>query len=241
MHCHIDLYKDPVSVIRAAEQEHIYTVAVTNAPFVFRNTEALVGTSKYVRAAAGLHPELVGSHGHQIDQLRSLLHETRYVGEIGLDYTTVDPSLRKKQRDVFEKILGWCAEDSNKILTLHSRRASSEVISMVGANFTGSPILHWFTGTSREVERAANYGFYFSVNPAMSRSKKGRLLIEAMPTDRVLTESDGPLAGVGKIPQFRPGDVRLAVEDISGLWKAPFEEASKRIRENFRNLLKPDS
>lgn len=237
MHCHIDLYKDPASAIRSAERDHVYTIAVTNAPFVFENTAHLVATSRYVRAAAGLHPELVGSHGHQIDKLRPLLDRTRYVGEIGLDYTTLDESLREKQRHVFGKALEWCAEYSDKIVTLHSRRASADVISMVGSGFNGKAVLHWFSGTKKEVERAANFGFYFSVNPAMSQSKKGQSLIAAMPIERVLTESDGPLVGVGQNSQLHPADVKLAVQDISTLWRVSFDETRSRICENFRTIV----
>lgn len=236
-HCHIDLYKDPVSAIHSAERDHVYTIAVTNAPFVFENTADLVATSRYVRAAAGLHPELVGSHGHQIDKLRPLLDRTRYVGEIGLDYTTLDESLREKQRHVLSKALEWCAEYSDKIVTLHSRRASADVISMVGSGFNGKAVLHWFSGTKKEVERAANLGFYFSVNPAMSRSKKGQSLIAAMPIERVLTESDGPLVGVGQHSQLHPADVKLAVQDISTLWRVSFDETRSRICENFRTIV----
>ncbi len=94
--------------------------------------------------------------------------------------------------------MGWCAEEEDKILTIHSRRAAADIISMVGNSFQGTAILHWFTGAAKEVERAAAYGMYFSVNPAMVLSEKGRSLISAMPVDRVLTESDGPICeGVG--------------------------------------------
>ena len=239
-HCHIDLYKNPAEVVRETERSGVYTIAVTNAPFVFKHTAELVAGCRYVRAAAGLHPELVATHGSQIEMLRPLLKQTRYVGEIGLDYTTTDENLRRRQRDVFERILGWCAEEEGKILTIHSRRAVADVISMVGNSFQGTAILHWFTGAAKEVERAAAYGMYFSVNPAMVSSSKGRSLISAMPVDRVLTESDGPFVKVSG-RECKPENISSVVKELAKLWNLPARQVQDRIYENFRSALKKNT
>src|SRR5579864_1932918 len=89
-HCHIDLYQAPRKTIEQAETDRIYTIAVTNAPSVFAHTAALVAGSRYVRAAIGLHPELVHSHRHELENFRHYLTQTRYVGEVGLDYMILD-------------------------------------------------------------------------------------------------------------------------------------------------------
>lgn len=238
-HCHVDLYSDPAKVVAESEREQIYTVAVTNAPFVFRHTADLAAGSKFVRAAVGLHPELVATHSNQLNQLLPFLKETRYVGEIGLDYTTTDEKLRQKQRRVLEAILNWCAEQENKILTLHSRRAVSDLISIIGNNYPGRVILHWFTGTTKEVELASRYGMYFSINSNMIMSEKGRSLISKMPVERVLTESDGPFVTVnGKNNQSLI--IHRTLTALSLKWNVSFEEAKNIIFNNFYALLTKD-
>lgn len=234
-HCHIDLYKNPQCVVKELEREAVYTIGVTNAPFVFRNMVSLAANCRYVRAAVGLHPELAGTHGEQLNQFRSLLRETTYVGEIGLDYTTNDQSLRRKQRHILETILSWCADDKNKVLTLHSRRAASDVINAVGDHYPGKVILHWFSGNAKEIERAINYGMYFSVNPAMCKSQKGLSLIDRIPMDRLLTESDGPFAC--NSATSHAGNIRQAVDGVSNLWKMSFEDAKNQIFRNFKSVL----
>ena len=97
-HCHIDLFPLPEQIVEQAEAHRIYTIAVTNAPSVFAHTAGLASGSKYIRPAIGLHPELVHSHSHELDQFRSHLAHTRYVGEVGLDYTTSDHEVRLLQR-----------------------------------------------------------------------------------------------------------------------------------------------
>jgi len=236
-HCHIDLYKSPADVVRETESSKVFTIAVTNAPFVYNHTSELVAGCRYVRAAAGLHPELVEKYGNQIDRLRPLLKQTRYVGEIGLDYTTKDNELRQKQRIVFETILGWCQEEGNKILTLHSRRAATDVISMVGGSFRGKAILHWFSGNTKEIEKAVSQGMYFSVNPAMVLSEKGKALISAMPIDRVLTESDGPFVKIyGQ--ECKPNCLDFVISELAKIWNFSLQQTQAKIYENFRTLLK---
>lgn len=236
-HCHIDLYKNPAEVVRATEQSRVYTIAVTNAPFVFKHTAELVAGCRYVRVAVGLHPELIAKYGDQIEILHPLLKQTRYVGEIGLDYTTTDENLRQKQRKVLERILGWCAEEKDKILTLHSRRAVTDVVSMIGGSFQGKAILHWFTGNRKEVEKAADFGMYFSVNPAMVMSDRGKALISAMPVDRILTESDGPFVKVfGR--ECKPENLGFVAKELAKIWNISCEQAQNKIYENFRSLLK---
>lgn len=236
-HCHIDLYKDPEAIVREAERNRVYTIAVTNAPFVFKHTAELVAGCRYVRVAAGLHPELVDKYGDQIESLRPLLKETKYVGEIGLDYTTIDKNLRAKQRKILQRILEWCAEEKDKVLTLHSRRAAMDVISMIGDSFQGKAILHWFTGNTKEVEMAASFGMYFSVNPAMVMSDRGKSLISAMPIERVLTESDGPFVKIfGR--ECKPENLGFVAKELAKIWNLSQQQAQQKIYENFLSLLK---
>jgi TatD DNase family protein len=235
-HCHIDLYDNPAGVVGEAEAAGVYTIAVTNAPSVFRHTAALVKDCRYVRAAVGLHPELVHSHGRQVEKVPPLLKETRYVGEIGLDYTTADQAVRRAQRDVLGKILTWCAEYKDKVLTLHSRRAAADTVEAVGPNYPGGVILHWFSGSAAELERAVGYGMYFSVNPAMVGSQKGQALISRMPVERVITETDGPFVKHGPQPA-EPRHTESVIEGLAELWRASPGEVREAVFANFKRLL----
>ena len=235
-HCHVDLYDNPAGVVAEAEAAGVYTIAVTNAPSVFRHTAALVRDCRYVRAAVGLHPELVHSHGRQVENVPPLLKETRYVGEIGLDYTTVDQAVRRAQREVFGRILTWCAEYKDKVLTLHSRRAAADTVEAVGPNYPGGVVLHWFSGSGRELERAVGYGMYFSVNPAMVGSQKGRALISRMPVERVITETDGPFVKHGPQPAA-PRHTESVIEGLAELWRTSPVEAREAVFANFKRLL----
>lgn len=234
-HCHVDLYPDAGPILAAAASHRVLVVAVTNAPSVFFHTKRLAEHCPFLLPAAGLHPELVATHGHELDRLLPLLEETQFVGEVGLDYVTRDQGLRERQRRVFEAILDRCAALGGKVLTVHSRRASGDVISTVGAGYNGSVILHWFSGTKREAEQALKNGCYFSVNPAMLVSKSSQQLLALLPRERVLTETDGPFVSHQRSPAT-PTQTAIVARHLALLWSIPEDEVRTLLLDNFRRL-----
>ena len=235
-HCHLDLYDDPKQVAEKANREGIYTIGVTNTPSVFEYTETLVEPNKYLRPAVGLHPQLAYQRRQELDLMWPFLERTRYVGEVGLDYTTQDPADRAAQRDVFATILERCARLGNRVITIHSRRAARDTINIIGSRFPGTIILHWFSGTQVELREAIASNYYFSVNSAMVASKKGQELICAIPRERILTETDGPFVEIDR-HKCQPTDVGQIIDSISTLWQLPAEEARQRVFANFKEAL----
>lgn len=235
-HCHIDLLKDPAGEVKRAESAATHTVAVTNAPSVFFHTSDLCDGLGYVHAALGLHPELVHSHGNELTRFKELLHQTTFVGEVGIDFVTSDQALRRRQCEVFQEIVDACESEGGKILTVHSRRAATQVLDCLGRVTVSTVILHWFSGSRRELTRAIEAGCYFSANPAMLTSQSGLALIAAMPRERVLTETDGPFVKFGNRP-CGPADVAAAVRALANAWNTSEVEASRIVRENFARIL----
>ncbi|MCL4704996.1 TatD family hydrolase [bacterium] len=235
-HCHVDLYRDYDSVIEVAEREKVFTIAVTNTPSVFGKMQQLTESKQYVHAAVGMHPELVRERWNELNLLEELVSQTRFIGEVGLDYTDSDPMVRERQRKVFDAILDISSKVGGKIITVHSRRAAEDVVSAIGSNYNGRIILHWYSGSHRTLERAIGYGYYFSVNPAMLVSKAGRQIIKRIPLDRVLTESDGPFVKIGT-SIATPSSMESTIENLASLIDKDKHEVQTKIFSNFMDCL----
>jgi TatD DNase family protein len=190
-----------------------------------------------ISVALGLHPELARQRASELPLFRELLPQTRYVGEIGLDHVTIDTAERATQRRVFDTIIGWCDEATDKVLTIHSRRAADDVVDAVGSSFRGSWILHWYSGSKRTLGRAVASGAYVSVNPAMLRSEKGRSLLSAVPRERILTETDGPFIERRTGEPAEPPDVSIVLEGLAQMWGIDTESTRGRIYANFGALI----
>jgi TatD DNase family protein len=238
-HCHLDLYPNPELAIAEADAASVYTLTVTTTPRAWPRNLAMTQNTRYVRAALGLHPQLVATHSGELSIWEKYLPETRYVGEVGLDAGPQYFSSLDLQKQVFERILMKCATVGGKILTVHSVRAAKAVLDLIEEHLPaekGKTVLHWFTGSKSEARRAVGLGCFFSVNARMLQSDRGRELVRSLPSDRLLTETDGPFTGVGTRPS-RPQDVAATVVGIAHLLRSTPDEVSAQIRRALKSLL----
>jgi TatD DNase family protein len=236
-HCHLDLYPNPHAVRDECGRRGLDLLSVTTTPAAWKGTSALAATCPHIRTALGLHPQLVGERQRELGLFDTLLPESRYVGEIGLDGAPAFRRHWKDQANVFEHILTKCRAMGGRIMSIHSRRASSAVLDHL-EKFpeAGIPILHWFSGSVRDLERAINLGCWFSVGPAMLASERGRGVATRMPPERMLTESDGPFAQLNGDAIF-PWQVETAIHALGQIWSLPPADVEQKIHRNLQTLL----
>lgn len=238
-HCHLDLYPDHVQAVADCERAKLFTLAVTTTPRAWPRNYELASTTKHVRAALGLHPQLVKDHAAEIGLWREQLPNARYVGEVGLDAGPRHYGSFETQKQVFKTILRDCADRGDKILTIHSVRAARAVLDMLETYLPrsrGRAVLHWFTGTKADADRAVGLGTYFSINREMLRNERHRLTVSSLPLDRLLTETDGPFVKIdGR--DVLPTDVSRTVDDLAGLRSMPSAELAAIVVDNLRRLI----
>ena len=236
-HCHLDLYEDPLDVLRQAARRRCFVLAVTTTPLAWEGTRALVGSTRGVQVAVGLHPELAATRYREVGRICDLVSETPYVGEIGLDGSERHRSSLSIQRQTFESVLSACESNGGRVMTIHSRGATSLVLDHLETHpKSGIPVMHWFSGTHSELARAIDLGCWFSVGPAMLRGEKGRRLASLMPIDRVLTETDGPIARQ-RGQALMPWNVREAEVELGTIWNLSVSTVQRRLSRNLRNLV----
>lgn len=238
-HCHLDLYPDHAVAVRDAEAAGVFTLAVTTTPRAWPRNHELSQRTKHVRAALGLHPQLVAERENEIELWDRYLAETRYIGEVGLD---AGPRFFKSldaQKRVFQHVLQRCAQAGGKVITVHSIRSAKAVLDLVETHLPperGKIVLHWFTGTKSEAKRALELGCYFSINAGMLGNEKHAPMMQTIPLDRMLTETDGPFTRAGDRPS-QPADVAGVVESLGRLHGLPATNVANLVRDNLRALL----
>lgn len=236
LHCHLDLYPEPGDVVREAVDRGVYILSMTTTPTAFEGTRKLAQGARRIRTALGLHPELAAARAHELPLFEALLSKTAYVGEIGLDGSRPHRATLERQAGVLLDILFLCARAGGKTLSLHSREARPMLLDLLAVEpMAGRPILHWFTGSAREIRRASELGCWFSVGPAMLLSARGRVSVAAMPQDRVLPETDGPFGQQHGRPLY-PWHAMQISRPLADIWNIPAEEVAAQLRSNFRRL-----
>jgi len=238
-HCHLDLFPNPALAVSDAETAGIYTLTVTTTPKAWPRNYDLTYKTKYVRAALGLHPQVIAERSAEINLWEEYWPQARYVGEVGIDagpryYRSVD-----LQTEIFTRILQKCAEVGGKILTVHSVRATRLVLDLIESHLPrkhGQVVLHWFSGSKSEARRAADLGCYFSINTAVMRNERGCNLVTTFPSDRLLTETDAPFTRVNDRSTV-PSDVKATIETLAALRQDRPEAMAQKINSNLRTML----
>ena len=190
-HCHFDMMSQPEAYIRQKEQAGDIVIGMTNLPSHFEMGLPHVKRYKHIRLALGLHPLLASENKNELPLFDSLLDQTSYIGEIGLDFSKEGWSTKDDQVLLLRKLLAKL-EGKKKIISVHSRMAEKELFDLLCEYNINNVIFHWYSGPIDLMPSIIAKGYYFSVNEAMTVSKNGQNIIDRIPRDRILTESDAP-------------------------------------------------
>lgn len=235
LHCHLDLYPDPVAVVNKCKEKQLYVLSVTTTPSAWSGTSRIAKDCPRIRTALGLHPQLAHQRSHELAIFDALISETKYVGEIGLDGSKDFKPFMEAQLRVFRHILNSVNQAGGRIMSIHSRSSASAVLSEL-TKCNGIPVFHWFSGSISELKQAIASGGWFSVGPSMLSTKRGQELVSMLPRNKVLTETDGPFAKF-RGNSLMPWDVDIVFDQLSKIWNIESLEAKELIQGNFRRLI----
>ena len=230
-HFHLDLQKNVKAAIEEINANKIYTIAMTNLPVLYEK-EKQQYDSPYIRTALGFHPELIGEYKKYIPLMWEKLSEARYIGEVGLDFT--DKTYQADQVSFFSELVQRCRKDENKIISIHSRKAEREVLDVLEDAFSFKAILHWYSGDESLLNRAVKMGCYFSVNGNMLKSRKIERMLEIVPKNRILLETDSPF---GDTIKSHAESLKILIDGLSPKYVMLAEKIEEILWNNFQELL----
>jgi TatD DNase family protein len=216
-------------------------------------------------ASAGIHPqEAHRADAEALAKLSQLAADERVIaiGEIGLDYYHVDNPAAEVQKAAFVAQMQIAAAAAKPIL-IHCRtselatpeakekfgsaNAWQDLLELLDAHWSPknrgaipAGILHCFSGTIEQAQRALDLGFYlsFAGNLTYPRATGLREVAASAPADRILIETDAPF--LAPIPhrgqQNEPALVVHTAECLAGLRGISLEEVAALTTENFARL-----
>lgn len=235
-HCHVDAYPDPRAVLAEADAAAVDVVAVSETPEAYRRLRTRLGRASGVSVALGLHPASRSAAAPgQLERFLRMLADAPWIGEVGLDFAPgSDRRERIRQTHAFAAVLDHNLSQA-KPMTVHSRGAAKETVGLL-AQAGQRALLHWYSGGLATADDALTAGLWFSVNPSMTRSAKGRALIDRLPRERVLCETDGPYCTTGGSPA-RPADVTAVARALGDAWSCSEADARSLLSSNAAAFL----
>lgn len=231
-HFHLDFYRDHKYWYDYINQNRQYTLCVTNSPGVYHSCKRLYPETKYLKFALGFNPKSIVFEKFDKRLFNHLQGETKYIGEVGLDFTGKLKEKREEQLQCFDYICSSINE--NQVLSVHSKNAEKAVCDILKKHKVKKTILHWYSGNLETLKELIEYGYYFSINTSMLQSIKGQKILKSIPQNRLLIESDGPFTKVNN-QKYNPSKLQEVYSRIGAFLESP--EINKLVWQNFKDLI----
>ena len=143
----------------------------------------------------------VGVHAHEAEEateedlqkIAELYSNEKVVavGEIGLDYH-YDFSPRERQIEVFERQI-QLAKELDLPIIVHDREAHEDTMKLL-KKYKPKGVVHCFSGSAESAKEIVKLGMYIGIGGAVTfkNAKKPVEVVEYLPLDRLLLETDAP-------------------------------------------------
>ena len=197
VHIHLsdpEYLTDLESILIAMEKMKIKACCVSMDIASSRTTLELSKQSQLILPFIGIHPEKADDDlVSMVEIIEKNSKNIIGIGEIGLDKTYVsDTDGFSRQVLVFQKMLSL-AEKLNKPVSIHSRKTLDEIFSILPSYSIKGILLHWFSGSKKQLQKAMDLDCFVSYGPAMIYSEDKQVLLSLTNLDKILLETDGPV------------------------------------------------
>lgn len=247
-HCHLDFpdFADELDAVVARARSAGVGRILTISTQVKKHAQVLAIAERFpdVFCSVGTHPNSADKEP-DIDAA-ALLAIARHpkvvaIGEAGLDYFR-NNSPRDIQEKSFRQHIA-AARQSKLPLVIHSRDCDDDmkrVLEEESGKGAFPAILHCYTGGRDLAMRAIELGLYVSFTGILTfkNSSNLRELAAALPSDRVMVETDAPYLAPGP-HRGKRNEPSFVVETAKVLAEArgvSFDEIARQTTENFFRL-----
>lgn len=233
-HTHLDLFPQPMIAVQQASLQTTGCLSVTTSPRAWMMAKKRFAPYQNIKVALGLHPEIVITKKDELSLFNEISQATDFIGEIGIDGKA---TTRDLQTTIFQGIIDTLTKQTGKTISIHSRMAEDDVLAILTAKCkSNNIILHWFSGSLAKAEMAIDRGYFFSINPAMCKTKKGIEIIKTIPLQKILLESDAPFSYVSEV-QVVPWNLERVLNNISIIKSIEKKELIQIISKTTASIL----
>jgi TatD DNase family protein len=167
--------------------------------------------------------------------VRDHVEQAFAVGEIGLDGYWVPEDLWAQQEDAFRALVR-VALDADKPIVVHTRkreRRALEILEELGATRVD---WHCFGGKVNFARQIADRGHYFSIPANARRSESFTRMLQTLPRERLLLETDCPYLSPNRDERNEPATVAGTAAYAAELWGVSLDDVTRITSENFSRL-----
>src|SRR6266850_2774482 len=250
-HCHLHdpAFADARETLRVALAHDVWGVvavgcdAETNALTLTRAASA----PKSVWACLGFHPDQPQLTDADLDTVEQQLaeHHSRVVGlgEVGLPWYSLEGAADAAERLTrgrarLDRLLALAAR-YDLAVSLHAPHgAAAGALEALKRHRLERAVFHWHKAPAEVTRAIVDAGYCVSVTPEVVYRERDRALVEQVPLDLLLVESDAPWKYAGEFAGVESGPWLAArvAEEVAKIKREPIEDAMFRLTTNACRL-----
>lgn len=242
-HCHLDNEKfdiDKNVVLKRIKSELEFCVNIGYDLQSSIKSVELADNNSFIFAVVGVHPTDISTLDSKVLlSLENLAENPKVVaiGEIGLDYYWMTDSKEIQQQGF--KLQLKLAEKLNKPVVIHTRDAMEDTVKILNEYPKIRGVLHCYSG-SFETALTLSNRFYFGIGGTLTfkNSKKLKAVIEKIPIDKIVIETDSPYLTPEPFRGKRnePIYVKYVAQKIAEIKNISLDDVIKITTENAKKL-----
>jgi len=224
-HAHLEEIENLTQAINEARSAGI--IAIIGVGSDYQSNQKILDLAQaykgFIYPMIGLHPYNLKDTDidRNLEFIEAHINEVMGIGEVGLDYhkkvrVGADKDLQQR---VLKEILK-IARRYEKPVSLHSRYAWRDSLTLVEEVQLKKVVFHWYAGTSSVLRDIVNEGFFISATPAVEYHGEHRRAVKEIPLERLILETDSPVVyGRGNEFEYeaKPADLLRTLKGVAGL------------------------
>jgi TatD DNase family protein len=224
-HCHVDFKdfnKNREEVIGRAKKK---LSSIINSGATLggnRRTLKLVEEYKgFLYGTLGFHPESASKADSSIikqsfNEINENIDKAVALGETGLDFYHIEETeKRNRQIKVFRSFIDL-ANEYEMPLVIHARDAELKSFEIVKKYSKGIDVIfHCYSGNLETMNKIIEESYYISFSTIICYSEPHKELVENIPLENILTETDSPYLSPFKGQKNEPAFVEETVKKIA--------------------------
>jgi TatD DNase family protein len=192
-----------------------------------------------MRAAGVDYPREGAEHGADdtIAFIRAHVSAAIAIGEVGLDGYWVPEAFWARQESVFRELIS-IAREFDKPLIVHTRKRESRALEILQEHGATRVLWHCFGSKLKLVQRISALGHFVSIPANARRSEGFSKMLQTLPRECLLLETDCPYLGPRPRERNEPANVAETLDYASELWQLSREATLSQFEDNYARLFR---
>lgn len=246
-HCHLHdaAFADVRETVRLAVAHDVYGIVAVGCDAASNELTLAAGAAlpRAIYPCVGFHPDRPELGDVELEKVEEQVHANQSrlaaIGEVGLPWYSLegaaDPAtLMTRGRASLDRMLALAARYDLAVVLHAPHGAAVGALDALERHGIERAVFHWHKAPADVTREIVDAGYLVSVTPDLIYRDRDREMVERVPIESLLVESDAPWQYQGEFENVTSGPwlVARVAEEVAKIKRLPVDEAMYQLTVN---------